>query len=80
METDAIERRNIMKKYGAYTKEITQMIEKRLLDEIKDSLELYSMEQLSDVVREDLIALLDRMDGMRVLAEAIIKELNTDDE
>lgn len=68
-----------MKKYGAYTEEISAMIRQRLLEEITDLLECYGTEKLSDVVRDDLIALLDRMDGMRAFANAIIEELSRDE-
>lgn len=68
-----------MKKYGAYTEEISAMIRQRLLEEITDLLECYGTEKLNDLTRDELIAILDRMDGMRVFAKAIIEELSRDE-
>lgn len=68
-----------MKKYGAYTEEISAMIRQRLLEETTDLLECYGTEKLNDLTRDELIAILDRMDGMRVFAKAIIEELSRDE-
>ena len=68
------------KKYGYYTKEIAVMINEKLMNTLTEKLEGYSICDLSETTRDQLIAVLDYMAGSVQMAEAIIYELTKEDE
>ena len=62
-------------KYGCYSEDVASMVNTKLAEMMERKLDDYGTADLSETTRDQLVALLDYLNGARVLAKAIIQEL-----